>query len=124
MRLPSGMSNPESFSSHPYCNYKSGKRPAHVLTIHVGPMASCAAVLEDSAIVDTIKSHNRDIIAIEMEAYGITSAPLIAIYTPPKVLIIKSICDFADLTKNDDWQKHAAYTSSHFSYNLLKSDLY
>lgn len=59
-----------------------------------------------------------------MEAYGITSAPLIAIYTPPKVLIIKSICDFADLTKNDDWQKHAAYTSSHFSYNLLKSDLY
>jgi len=41
----------------------------------------------------------------------------------PKVLIAKSVCDFANPEKNDNWQSYAAYTSAQFAYNFLKNDI-
>jgi len=53
-----------------------------------------------------------------MEAYGVAYAcnkhP-----AEPNVIILKSICDFADSTKNDIYQTAAAYVSAQAFYKLF-----
>ncbi|MBA1133665.1 hypothetical protein H0O44_23950, partial [Escherichia coli] len=105
-------------------NFILAKRPEHELQLIVGPMASGASVIEDVDIVKTIKSSNRDVIAVEMEAYGVMASVNIAAELPAKVIVIKSVCDFANLNKNNDWQKYAAYTSTGFTFNFIKNDLF
>ena len=58
-----------------------------------------------------------------MEAYGVCAAANIAVELPPKVLILKSVCDFADVEKNDDWQDYASFTSAQLAYKLIQHDL-
>jgi nucleoside phosphorylase len=100
-----------------------GKTPEGALKAHLGPMASGASVVADRSSPDRIKVQNRDVIAIEMEAYGVMAASEYLPQPPPKVAAIKSVCDFADPLKDDRWQKYAAYTSARFTAELLKSDL-
>ncbi|AGB83649.1 nucleoside phosphorylase [Serratia sp. FGI94] len=107
-----------------YDNFILAKRPEHELQLIVGPMASGASVIEDVDIVKKIKSSNRDVIAVEMEAYGVMASVNIAAELPAKVIVIKSVCDFANLHKNNDWQKYAAYTSTAFTFNFIKNDLF
>jgi len=38
----------------------------------------------------------------------------------PTAIIIKSVCDFADKNKNDDWQKYSSYTSAAFANQLFR----
>lgn len=107
-----------------YCNYKSGVRPPHDLSLIVGPMASGASVVEDENIVNKIKSINRDVIAVEMEAYGVMASVIIASESPAKVIIFKSVCDFANLNKNNDWQKYAAYSSASYAFCFIQNDIF
>lgn len=107
-----------------YCNYNFGDRPSCNLQLLIGPMASGASVIEDEDVVKKIKDTNRDVIAVEMEAYGVMGSVIIAVESPAKVIIIKSVCDFANLDKNNEWQKYAAYTSVNFTFYFIKNDLY
>lgn len=107
-----------------YSNYSVAKKPEHELQLIVGPMASGASVIEDEDLVKKIKSTNRDVIAVEMEAYGVMASVIIATELPAKVIVIKSVCDFANLNKNNDWQKYAAYTSVAFTFNFIKNELF
>jgi len=108
-----------------YCNWKApNKRPPHDLNLHIGPLATGAVVLEDPATVALVKSQHRNIIGIEMEAYGMLAAANLAANCQPRTLVIKSVCDFADPLKNDDWQSYAAYTSASFAFKLLKNNLF
>lgn len=59
-----------------------------------------------------------------MEAYGVMASVIIAAESPAKVVVIKSVCDYANLNKNNDWQKYAAYTSVNFTFDFIKNDLY
>lgn len=77
-----------------------------------GPLASGSAVLADGQVVDEIKLQHRSLLGIEMEAYGLFAAALNAEFPRPTPLAIKSVCDFADEHKSDDFQKYAAYTSA------------
>ncbi|KWH23381.1 hypothetical protein WL99_26200 [Burkholderia cepacia] len=101
-----------------YANFR-GKRPSHDLSVRVGPVASGAVVLEDPATVDLIRSQNRKTIGIEMEAYGVMSAAFYMGPQRPVSLVLKSVCDFADPTKNNEWQPYAAYTSAQYLHRLL-----
>ncbi len=107
-----------------YCEWRDGQRPSHDLNIHVGPIATGAVVLEDPKTVDLILSQNRNTIGVEMEAYGVASAASMASNNPPKVLIAKSVCDFADPQKDNEWQTYAAYTSASFAFKLIAEHLY
>jgi nucleoside phosphorylase len=49
-----------------------------------------------------------------MEAYGVFYAAEHARAPRPKVLLAKSVCDYADSGKADHWQKLAAFTSARF----------
>lgn len=96
-----------------------GNTPNESLSLYVGPMASGAAVIQSEKYVnETILNHNRKLMALEMETYGVYLATKNATLPRPKAISIKSICDFADIKKGDDYQKYAAYTSSAF-LNLI-----
>ncbi|MFM5335800.1 hypothetical protein ACET97_04555 [Aeromonas enteropelogenes] len=99
-------------------------RPHHPLNAHIGPMASGSVVLEDPDTVALIKGQQRNILAIEMEGYGVMAAAELSVSEKPKVIIIKSICDFADPEKNDNWQTYAAYTSARYTYELIKNNIF
>lgn len=100
-----------------------GPKPQTPLNVVFGPIASGSVVLEDPAVVDTIIEHCRETVGIDMEAYGVCAAANIAVELPPKVLILKSVCDFADAEKNDDWQDYASFTSAQLAYKLIQHDL-
>ena len=92
----------------------------NVLSVHIGPVASGAAVIANEDIANEIKSQSRKIIGIEMEAYGLVYAAKHATKPKPEPLVIKSVCDFADKDKNDGFQEYAAYTSANFLYEYAK----
>lgn len=91
-----------------------GNVPAGRLNMHIGPHASGAAVLADSDLFDQIEKHNRKIIGIEMEAYGIFTAATLCSEPRPMPFVLKSVSDYADELKGDDYQAYAAYTSASF----------
>ncbi|MCU8024175.1 hypothetical protein [Shewanella sp. SM78] len=100
-----------------------GAKPNFQLTSHLGPIVSGAVVLEDEDTISNILSQHRKVIGIEMEAYGVMSAVSSSSSNGPKVLIIKSVCDFANTDKNDDWQEYASFTSANYAYQLIYNNL-
>ncbi|MND46250.1 5'-methylthioadenosine/S-adenosylhomocysteine nucleosidase [compost metagenome] len=102
---------------------KQARKPSYGLAVHVGPVASGAVVLEDPETVVYIKEQHRNTIGVEMEAYGVAAAAAYSSTKPPKTIIIKSVCDFADPEKNDDWQEYAAFTSAQYAYETIVNDL-
>jgi nucleoside phosphorylase len=95
--------------------------PAGMLSILVGPMASGSSVIADPDSAEVIGAQHKELIAIEMEGYAVMAA---AEYSPtpkPIAIIIKSVCDFANPDKNDDWQSYAAYTSAAFAHQLFQN---
>jgi nucleoside phosphorylase len=105
-----------------YANW-TGTRPPTNPSVHVGPVATGAVVLEDPQTVDLIRAQNRTTNGVEMEAYGVMAAAFNSGPNRPKVLAVKSVCDFADPEKNNDWQHYAAHTSTQFAYMFIKDHL-
>jgi nucleoside phosphorylase len=80
--------------------------------LRIGPVASGAAVLQDSSIVAEILTQNRKTIGVEMESYSIFVAAAEAPHPQPRTFSMKAVCDFADELKNDNHQAYAAYASA------------
>jgi nucleoside phosphorylase len=89
-----------------------GTKPTTALQLHIGPVASGAAVLQDPALTKSIVQQHRKLLGIEMETYGILAAAEESPRPQPVAFAIKSVCDFADLEKDDRIQSYAAYTSA------------
>jgi nucleoside phosphorylase/CheY-like chemotaxis protein len=101
-----------------------GKAPDHALQLRVGPVASGAAVLSAvEAVTEIREQQHRKILGIEMEAYGVMTAGEYASGPRPKIFCAKSVCDFADEHKSDDYQAYAAYTSAAFVYRFVLDEL-
>ena len=94
------------------------QKPNTVLQLHVGPMASGAAVLGTNEPITEIRNNWRKLIGVEMEAYGAHLACREATNPQPAFLCMKSVCDFA-IEKTDDWQDYAAYTSAELFRRFL-----
>lgn len=88
--------------------------PTMPLRAIIGPVASGAAVVENAELVKEIRSHNRKLIGVEMETYGVFVAARVASEPRPLVLSVKSVSDTADHTKSDSHQEYAAFTSARF----------
>jgi nucleoside phosphorylase/CheY-like chemotaxis protein len=86
--------------------------PETELRLKVAPMASGSSVVADSDIVSRIKDQNRNLTAIEMEAFGVAAAASMAAHPRPTAFICKAVCDFADEEKNDRWRSYSAYCSA------------
>lgn len=97
-----------------------GTKPATELKVHIGPIATGAAVVADEFIIKEIKEKQiRDTVALEMEVYGVYFACNHSIEPQPKVVAVKSICDFADKNKNDNYHGYSAYTSAKVLEKLI-----
>ncbi|MEO6278859.1 hypothetical protein [Roseateles sp.] len=94
--------------------------PSGKFGCHVGPMASGASVIANESVALEIVNQNRDLIAIEMEAFAVMVATEYATTRPTMGIAIKSVCDYADSQKHDGWQPYAAYTSASFADELFK----
>ncbi|QXE92632.1 hypothetical protein KP001_08985 [Geomonas subterranea] len=101
-----------------------GLECSNQLNMHVGPVASGAVVLEEPETVELIKAQNRDTIGIDMEAYGVMASANYAYSNPTNSIVIKSVCDFANIDKNDDLQPYAAFTSAAFAIKLIQNHLF
>lgn len=97
-----------------------GTKPDSELKIHMGAVATGASVIANSEKVTEIQEQIRDVIAIEMEIFGVYYAARWAVNPKPKYLAIKSICDFADQKKDDDYHYYASYTSAKIFEKLAK----
>jgi len=96
--------------------------PEGMLRAHVGPMASGSSVIADDDQARLVALQQREVVAIEMEAYAVMAAVEYASNPTPKAIVIKSVCDFADSAKNDHWQSYAAYTSAAFADLMFRHD--
>jgi nucleoside phosphorylase len=89
-----------------------GGKPDNALKLRIGPAASGATVLADSSRIPLIESQNRKLLAVEMETYAVYAAAWEGLLPQSMAFSLKSVCDFADHEKSDDYQHFAAYTSA------------
>ncbi len=94
-------------------NFGHGDVPGTELQLLIGPVVSGASVVTDPQIVkDVLENQHREVLAIEMEIYGMYYAASWAINPRPKFIALKAISDFADSKKGDQYHKYASYTSA------------
>ena len=90
----------------------TGKSPNTELNIHIGSVVSVAGVIANEEASKELISHDRKLMGLEMEAYGVYYSATNCDNPKPIFLALKSVCDFADSSKDDDYQSYAAFTSA------------
>jgi len=90
------------------------------LRVHSGTVLSGNKIYASENEVAKLLSHWEKALAVEMEAAGI-SAALHSHKHPPSFIMAKSVCDFADAKKNDDWQSFAATVAASFVIDYVFS---
>ena len=63
-------------------------------------------------MVEQIRGQHRKTLGVEMETYGMFVAAEESPEPQPRCFSLKSVCDFADPSKDDAHQAYAAYTSA------------
>ena len=86
----------------------------------MGAVATGSAVIANSRKIEEVKAQIRDVIAVEMEIFGVYYAAKWSERPRPKFMAVKSICDFGDEEKSDDYHVYASYTSSKVLETLVK----
>ena len=86
--------------------------------VYSGIVLSGNKVIANNEEVKKFKETWRKALAVEMEASGI-AATLFQMKNAPSFVMVKSICDFADSEKNDDWQEYASYVAAVFVVNYI-----
>ena len=87
-------------------------------TVTPAVIASGEKVIADAEFRDAILRQHRNIKAIEMEGYGVSTA---AHQSSDKVrcLVIRALCDYADSAKDNTWQAYAAAAAAGFVKHFL-----
>ena len=92
--------------------------------VHIGPMACGSTVVANRKILEKqVHSQLRSTAGLDMESYAVVYAATHATKPRPIPIIVKSVCDFANSEKSDDYQKFAAYTSCEFAKLLYEKFL-
>ncbi|EEU33433.1 uncharacterized protein NECHADRAFT_56707 [Fusarium vanettenii 77-13-4] len=101
-------------SSEKVCpGYHVRQRVPRPTTIHYGPIGSGNSVIKNAKRRDEL-AREHGVLCFEMEAAGVVNAV--------PCLVIRGICDYCDVHKNDDWQNYAAATAAAYSKLLLGVD--
>lgn len=98
--------------------------PQTSLKGYIAPVATGASVVADANFLEDIKNQNRKLKGIDMESYGIYYAAMHSFLPKPNYISIKSVSDFGDETKGNEYQKYAAYTSASFIKQYCLKYLY
>jgi nucleoside phosphorylase len=92
----------------------------NIYTAQMGQMASGAAVVADDQVVAKVVGHQRKLIAIDMEAYGVAKAVHEATTKTTRAFVIKAVSDFGDKNKDNLYQPFCAYASAEFAKSFLE----
>lgn len=101
----------------------NGNTPNEELKCKVGPVVSVPYVVSNQDKFLEFKDVQRKLIGLDMEAYGVFYSAINTTNPKPKAIVIKSISDFGDKNKGDDFHKYAAYTSARFMYEFVLNTL-
>lgn len=105
-----------------YENYNA--KPKTRLKLHLGPVASVPAVLSSNNAVKEIENHCRKLLGIEMEGYGVFYAAFNSARPRPQyVCVVKSVSDFADPKKSDNYQDYCMHTSAMLTKHIVLNEL-
>ncbi len=89
--------------------------------VHIGHMASGSTVVASQEVLNKqVRSQFPHTAGLDMESYAVMYAAANATRPRPGALVIKSVSDYADGEKSDDYQKFAAYTSAQFAKLLYE----
>ena len=92
--------------------------------VHIGPMPSGSSVICDEALfTEIIRPQHRKCLGIDMETYGVYYACTNSSNSSIEFLSIKSVSDFADEEKNDDYHEFCCYLSASFLKKCLDNEL-
>ncbi|MDK2773331.1 MAG: hypothetical protein KYX68_14090 [Flavobacterium sp.] len=98
-------------------NKFKGNKPTTTLKAKIAPTTSGSYVVASETLVNDIIGQNRKLLAIDMEGYGMYLA--CHFFNETKPLLIKSVCDFGDTHKGDDFQEYASFTSANFLFSFI-----
>jgi len=97
--------------------------PLPPMRIHFdGPMASGHKVVADSERGMALRGLHRKISSIDMESWGVSEACAFS-RDPTPFIAIKSISDYADDKKDDDWHDFCCQASAAFAVELITQDV-
>ena len=102
--------------------FRNGKTPNTELAVHLGSVVSVAGVIANKQATDHLKLKDRKILGLEMETYGMYYSVANCSLPRPKVMALKSVCDFADESKGDSYQSYAAYTSASLLFHFIMKE--
>lgn len=89
--------------------------------VHIGPMACGTYVMANREMVEKrVKSLFPRTVGLDMESYSVSYTAANITDPKPVAIVAKSICDFANSEKSDQYQRFAAYTSSGYVKYLLE----
>ena len=89
-----------------------------VPVVHFGPIASGEKVVASRENAERLLELHRGMLAVEMEAGGV-AASAFAAAGRVGLLVVRSLCDFADHEKGDSWQEYAAHAAASFLQEFL-----
>lgn len=98
-------------------NAYKGNLSKNMLQAKIGPIASGSYVVASKSFAANIAEPNRKLLAIDMEGYGLYLA--CHFFNQTKALFVKSVCDFGDKEKDDNYQSYAAFTSANFLHSFI-----
>ncbi|MES2521578.1 MAG: hypothetical protein V4617_02685 [Gemmatimonadota bacterium] len=98
-------------------------KPSAALELMVGSVASGAAVIAAQSMTEQIAAHQRKLLGIDMEVYGVFAAAAEAAAPAPKAFALKGVCDYADEDKDGAWQHYAAFASARIFKRMVEQEL-
>lgn len=105
-------------------NSSNGNRQDRDIKIHIGPMASGAAVIQNENVVTQfILPQNRKVLGIDMETYAVYFSACNTKKQKTTFLSIKAVCDYANQYKNNTYQNYSAFASTNFFMNVVNEIL-
>jgi len=101
-------------------NESNGIRQDKDIKIHIGPLASGAAVIQNENIVTKfIVPQNRKVLGVDMETYAVYFSASNVNKPKPSYISIKAVCDYANQYKNNKFQEYSAFVSSNFFMDVI-----
>lgn len=100
-----------------------GERKNGELNLHIGPLASGAAVIANAATAEKVTKFQRKLVAIDMESYSLFYCCEYVSRPKPIPIVIKAVSDYADHEKNDSIQKYCSFVSAQMADYLIKNIL-
>ncbi|NER21298.1 MAG: 5'-methylthioadenosine/S-adenosylhomocysteine nucleosidase [Symploca sp. SIO1B1] len=89
--------------------------------VHFGVVVFGEKVIADTITIPELQHAWTQLIGVEMESFG-TALAVYQSDSVPAMIMVKGICDWADLNKSYEWQEYAADVAAAYVVNFLRSN--